>query len=70
MVYVVPLYFRGFTVIRTRNSTSWYSYSCDTYCRCHRNVYSVYNMQNNTGRKFHGLSVDIEMYLVIVQVDF
>ena len=34
----------------------------------HRNMYSVYNMLNNTGRKSHGFSVDIEIDLVVVRV--
>ena len=46
--------------------TSSYLYSCGTCCCCITGTCTrVYNTQNNTGRKWHGFSADIEIDLVV-----
>ena len=52
-----------------KNNTSWYSYLCDTYCCCITGTRTrMYNTQYNTGLKYHGFSVGIEIDLVVVWV--
>ena len=54
------------SVDTSRNNTSWYSYLYDTYC-CGTTgtCTSMNNTQNNTGRKWHGFSVDIRVNLFL-----